>query len=75
MPGSTAIRRPLETSRRRHVVVRVSDTGTGIAPENLEGIFGEFAQLRHSPDAEKRGLGLGRAICKRLVGMMAAELR
>jgi signal transduction histidine kinase len=56
------------------VVVRVSDTGIGIAPENLQRIFGEFAQLRHSPDAEKRGWGLGLAICKRLAGMMGGSI-
>src|SRR6185369_11931265 len=58
----------------QEVVIRVSDTGMGIAPGNLEGIFGEFAQLRHLPDAEKRGWGLGLAICKRLVGMMDGRI-
>ena len=58
----------------QEVVIRVSDTGMGIAPGNLEGIFGEFAQLRHLPDAEKRGWGLGLAICKRLIGMLDGRI-
>ena len=58
----------------QEVVIAVSDTGIGIAPENLQAIFGEFAQLRHSSDAERRGWGLGLAICKRLVGMLGGRI-
>jgi len=59
---------------RHMVVIAVSDTGIGIAPENLERIFGEFAQLRSSSEDERRGWGLGLAICKRLVGMMGGTI-
>lgn len=55
-------------------LIRVADTGIGIAPENLDRIFGEFAQLRSASDDEKRGWGLGLAICKRLVGMMGGRI-
>ncbi|HZP94066.1 MAG TPA: HAMP domain-containing sensor histidine kinase [Burkholderiales bacterium] len=59
-----------EIAADRAVLISVSDTGVGIAPENLDRIFGEFAQLRVATDAEKRGWGLGLAICRRLVAMM-----
>jgi signal transduction histidine kinase len=59
---------------RHMVVIAVSDTGIGIAPENLERIFGEFAQLRSLSEDERRGWGLGLAICKRLVGMMGGTI-
>jgi signal transduction histidine kinase len=54
-------------------LIRVADTGIGIARENLDRIFGEFAQLR-AVAAEERGWGLGLAISRRLVGMMGGAI-
>ncbi len=48
---------------RRWVVVRVSDTGIGIPPEDQERIFGKFAQGRRGP-LRRRGIGLGLAFCR-----------
>jgi signal transduction histidine kinase len=46
----------------------VSDTGVGIAPADLAGVFESFSQGRHSPRiASERGTGLGLAIVKGLV--------
>lgn len=46
----------------RTAELRVSDNGCGIAPADLESIFGIF---RHSRDCE--GLGIGLAVVRRLV--------
>jgi len=46
------------------VVFRVTDTGTGIAPEHLPHVFERFWQSRREG---KQGLGLGLAICKGIV--------
>ena len=43
------------------VEVTVTDTGSGIPPERLATIFDEFVTTK------RRGLGLGLAICKRIV--------
>jgi signal transduction histidine kinase len=52
----------VETARDGgHVVVRVGDTGTGIAPDRLGAIFDDFVTTK------RRGLGLGLAISKRIV--------
>jgi len=59
---------------RRLVLISVRDTGIGIAQDDLERVFGEFAQLRNAGDDGKRGWGLGLAICKRLVGMMGGTI-
>lgn len=56
------------------VQIRVADTGMGIAPENLNLIFGEFAQLRAATGEEKRGWGLGLAISRRLVALMGGRM-
>ncbi len=49
------------------VVLRVRDTGIGIAPEMLPRIFELFAQDRQAIDRAPGGLGLGLAIVRSLV--------
>jgi len=55
-------------------VVRVADTGIGIAPEHLRNIFDEFFQLRNPERDRNKGTGLGLTICKRLVDAMGGTL-
>jgi signal transduction histidine kinase len=59
----------------RQVVLRVSDTGIGIAAEHLEHIWDEFAQLRNPERDREKGTGLGLTICKRLVEVMGGAIR
>lgn len=49
--------------------VLVSDTGLGISPDEQQVIFDEFRQSDRSVALGYGGLGLGLAICKRLVEM------
>lgn len=55
------------------VIIEVSDTGVGIAPEHLEKIFNPFFTTR------SEGTGLGLSICNRLVeeheGMLEVQSR
>ncbi len=51
------------------VVVRVKDTGIGIAPEVLPKIFSLFVQADHSLARSQGGLGIGLTVVKRLVEM------
>ena len=48
------------------VLLGVSDTGIGIAPEDQERIFKRFEQVGKSGQ-KKNGLGLGLAICQELI--------
>jgi signal transduction histidine kinase len=50
------------------VQISVTDTGVGIAPEDQDLIFDEFAQVeRHAATRHREGTGLGLAIVKRIV--------
>ena len=49
------------------VVVSVADTGTGIAPEDRERVFEQFAQAGDTLSETPRGTGLGLAICREIV--------
>jgi PAS domain S-box-containing protein len=55
-------------------VIRVSDTGIGIAPEHQKHIFDEFFQLRNPERDRNKGTGLGLTICQRLVDAMGGRL-
>ena len=49
------------------VVLRVRDTGIGIAPEMLPRVFDLFAQLDRSPARPRGGLGVGLTLARTLV--------
>lgn len=50
-------------------IIRVRDTGVGIAPELLPRIFDLFVQGTVSPDRTEGGLGIGLPLVRRLVEM------
>ncbi len=45
----------------------VSDTGIGIAPEDLLKIFTEFFRVDNPINREKKGTGLGLSLCKKII--------
>jgi signal transduction histidine kinase len=52
-----------------NVVLRVRDTGVGLAPELLPHIFDLFVQGAKRPDRAESGLGIGLTLVKTLVEM------
>jgi signal transduction histidine kinase/HAMP domain-containing protein len=54
------------------VVIEVTDTGTGIPPEERDRIFERFYRGRNS--LEKEGFGLGLSIAQRMVEVMGGEI-
>lgn len=57
------------------VLLIVSDTGPGIAPEHQAAIFEKFSQLDASVTREHSGSGLGLAISKELVHLLGGTIR
>jgi PAS domain S-box-containing protein len=49
--------------------VRIRDEGYGIPPESLESVFTLFSQVPAHRDGTGGGLGIGLALCRRLVEM------
>jgi signal transduction histidine kinase len=56
----------------KDVLIEVSDTGTGIPPEERDRIFERFYRGRNS--LEKEGFGLGLSIAQRMVEVMGGEI-
>ena len=54
--------------------VSVSDTGIGIAKEDLPKAFGKFQQFSRTAGAGPKGTGLGLAICKQIVQMHQGKI-
>ena len=53
---------------------RISDTGVGIKPEDLDRLFEPFIQLAHGGASQREGAGLGLAIVKRIVELMGGGI-
>jgi signal transduction histidine kinase len=51
------------------VVIRVTDQGAGLSPEDLGRLFGRFQRLSAKPTAGESSTGLGLSIVKRIVDM------
>jgi signal transduction histidine kinase/CheY-like chemotaxis protein len=52
----------------------VSDTGIGIAPENLELIFQDFAQIDHPIQKRVKGTGLGLPLSRKLAILLGGDV-
>jgi signal transduction histidine kinase/HAMP domain-containing protein len=58
-----------------NVLVSISDTGVGIAPEDQERIFERFEQGILENGRRPEGAGLGLALCKEFVEMHGGRIR
>ncbi len=58
----------------KDVLVSVKDTGIGIAPDKIDGIFEMFSQVDPSFEGSRGGLGIGLALAKRLVQLHGGNI-
>jgi two-component system phosphate regulon sensor histidine kinase PhoR len=61
-------------SQRKTAVVRVKDTGIGIAPEHFDRLFERFYRVDASRSREIGGTGLGLSIVKHLANLYGGEV-
>ncbi|MEO7653018.1 MAG: ATP-binding protein, partial [Bryobacteraceae bacterium] len=54
--------------------ISVSDTGIGISPADLPGIFDEFSQVNHPLQRRVKGTGLGLPLCKKLADLLGGNI-
>ena len=62
-------------SENGHVLVSVSDTGTGIRDRDQERIFKQFEQGLSEGGYRPEGAGLGLALCKEFLEMHGGQIR
>jgi two-component system, OmpR family, phosphate regulon sensor histidine kinase PhoR len=73
-PAGGAVRVAIEVAGP-WVVLRVSDTGIGIAEDDQQRIFERFFRVQKDRAAESGGTGLGLAIVKQLVHSLKGEIQ
>ena len=57
-----------------NTVIRVTDEGAGLSPEDLGRLFGRFQRLSAKPTAGESSTGLGLSIVKRIIDMHGGEV-
>ena len=71
---SAAGSRCWSTTTRTQTIIRVTDEGAGLSPEDLGRLFGRFQRLSAKPTAGESSTGLGLSIVKRIVDMHDGQI-
>ncbi len=58
----------------KNIKVSISDTGKGIAEEDMSKLFEKFSQIDRFAGKETPGTGLGLAISKQLIELMGGKI-
>lgn len=63
------------TNENDSTIIRVTDEGAGLSPEDINRLFGRFQRLSAKPTAGESSTGLGLSIVKRIIDMHGGEVR
>jgi signal transduction histidine kinase len=66
----------IQTANGRNLLVSVTDSGAGIAPENISKIYDPFFTTKNAPrDGQSRGTGLGLSVTYGIIQEHAGKIR
>src|SRR5439155_18244532 len=68
------VRLSLDTDDDAFLVLRVSDTGIGISPDDAEHLFESFWQVRQTGPRHTPGTGLGLSITRQLAQLLGGDV-
>jgi signal transduction histidine kinase len=71
--GEIRVSALLDTAQGR-VLLSVTDTGIGIAPNQFDLIFEEFGQIKHPLQGKVKGTGLGLPLCKKIASLLSGAV-
>ncbi len=69
--GSVIVEYALQNGQ---VITKVTDTGIGIKPEDLDKLFVPFKQIDTGLTRQYEGTGLGLSICKRIIDLLDGKI-
>ncbi len=64
-----------KTRTKAQLIIRVSDTGIGIAPDKLEVIFDDYTQGEAGTTQKYGGTGLGLSIVKKIITLFGGTIK
>ena len=73
-PEGGTVRIYVSANQQKGIVIKVTDTGIGIAPENVDRVLRPFEQVETSYARKHGGSGLGLPYAKRLTELHGGEL-
>jgi signal transduction histidine kinase len=59
---------------QNNTIIRITDEGAGLSPEDLGRLFGRFQRLSAKPTAGESSTGLGLSIVKRIIDMHGGQV-
>ncbi len=74
-PEGGTVRLYVSANAQKGILFKVTDTGIGIAPENIERVLRPFEQVETSYSRRHSGSGLGLPYAKRLTELHGGELK
>jgi two-component system cell cycle sensor histidine kinase PleC len=74
-PENGTVRIYVTATPQKGIIITVTDTGIGIAPENIERVLRPFEQVENSYARKHGGSGLGLPYAKRLTEMHGGDLK
>ena len=57
-----------------NTIIRITDEGAGLSPEDLGRLFGRFQRLSAKPTGGESSTGLGLSITKRIIDLHAGDI-